>query len=88
MSAELAGAQVTLSGLRPEGLGELSGQIKNIGAGGLYLVTDQPVKVYEVFRCAIPFSELPLAIPTFLVVRWVRENAGLPQYQVGMQFLL
>ena len=67
---------------------DLSGQLQNISAGGLCLLSDQGVELHQVLRSQIPFPELAVAIPTLLYVRWIHRPTGSHAYRLGLQFVV
>jgi hypothetical protein len=67
---------------------EISGEIPDISAGGLSLLTDDRVEVADALRCEIRAPSLPIGVPTLLNVRWTRPDDGPYTYRLGLQFLV
>src|SRR5216684_6883230 len=57
--------------------GLLRGKVHNFSAGGFCLVADHMVRPSQVFRCVIPFPDLPFVIPTLLRTRSSRGASRL-----------
>ncbi len=67
---------------------DVRGEISDIGAGGLCLVTSERTEPSTALRCEIFAPHVPVGIPTLLQVRWVHENPGGRMYTLGMQFVV
>ena len=67
--------------------GLLRGKVHNFSAGGFCLVADHMVQPSQVFRCVIPFPDLPFVIPTLLRTRWCKRRQQARKYFAGLQFL-
>ena len=85
--------RVTATQLSPLGLaGEtkrpLRGRIQDISAGGLSVQTSQSVKTPQFVRCEIALSDVPVAIPTLMRVRWYQKDPAGVRHRAGLQFLL
>lgn len=53
------------------------------------MLTNQLVRVPQVVRCEIILSEIPVAIPTLMCVRWChKQRSRVLLYRAGLQFLL
>jgi len=63
------------------------GALRDISAGGLCLQSDRPLKQSQVVLCDLPIPGLPVAIPTLMNVRWVRQSPEAQEYTIGLQFL-
>ena len=87
-SASLRGTE--LPSLLPTPASETTfrGQIRDIGAGGLCILTDELLHVSHLARCEIPLPGLPVAIPTLAQIRWIRRDPVEATHFVGLQFLL
>lgn len=65
------------------------GRVQNVSKGGLCLISPQPMAESSVVRCEICVSEVPVSIPTLMLVRWTRkQNLQAEIYLTGLQFLL
>jgi hypothetical protein len=67
---------------------ELRGEISDIGAGGLCLVTSEKTEPATAMRCEIFAPHVPVGIPTLMQVRWVQESTSGRMYTLGMQFVV
>lgn len=79
--------RVAMQRLGKEKGGLLRGRVHNFSAGGFCLVADHTVRTSQVFRCVIPFPDLPLTIPTLLQTRWCQRRGRARKYFAGLQFL-
>ena len=66
---------------------DICGEIPDISAGGLCLLTDDKVEVADALRCEIRVSSLPIGIPALVNVRWTGPSDGPYAYRLGLQFL-
>jgi hypothetical protein len=66
----------------------LQGVTKDIGSGGVSVVSDRPVPTNAVLRCQFAISGHPTHIPTLMRVRWSDKVEGINEYNVGLQFLI
>lgn len=65
------------------------GRVQNVSKGGLCLISPRPMAGLSVVRCEICVSEIPVSIPTLMLVRWTRkQNLQAEIYLTGLQFLL
>src|SRR2546425_10375189 len=67
--------------------GLLRGKVHNFRAGGFCLVADHMVRPSQVFRCVIPFPDLPFVIPTLFRTRWCKRRQQARKYFAGLQVL-
>jgi len=51
------------------------------------LITDQPLKPSHLVQCELHFENLPVAIPTLMLVRWTEKQADPQEYASGLQFV-
>ena len=51
------------------------------------LITDQPLKGSHLVHCELYFENLPVAIPTLMLVRWTKKHAERQEYASGLQFV-
>ena len=89
--------QLTGTALSPLGAGtarqfgavhDVRGEVPNISAGGLCLLTDDKIGVSDALRCEIQIPSLPIGIPALLNVRWLCAEGGRYTYRLGLQFLV
>jgi hypothetical protein len=65
------------------------GRAQNVSKGGLCFLSQRPVSQSSVLRCEMRAADVPVPIPTLLLVRWTkRPNVRGKNYLSGMQFLL
>jgi c-di-GMP-binding flagellar brake protein YcgR len=67
---------------------DLRGVITDIGLGGLGLLSDEAIEVFEPFLCEIIAPHMPTGIPTLMQIRWIRKDGQGQTYRVGLQFLV
>lgn len=67
---------------------EICGEIPDISAGGLCLLTDDKVEVSDAVRCEIFVPDEPIGIPALLNVRWSGPSGGRYLYRLGLEFLI
>jgi hypothetical protein len=88
--------QFTGSALRPVGAAvggvprpaiDISGEIPNVSAGGICLLTDDKIDVADAVRCEIAVPTFPIGIPSLLNVRWACPGDGRYTYRLGLEFL-
>jgi len=58
-----------------------------LSEGGVCLITDQPLKGSHLVHCELYFENLPVAIPTLMLVRWTKKHAERQEYASGLQFV-
>ena len=73
---------------RPGAAQDIHGEVSNISAGGLCLLTDDTLNVSDAFRCEILAPRMPVAIPALLQVRWASRSSDGRTYRLGLQFLV
>jgi hypothetical protein len=71
---------------RPRGI--VNGKVQNLSAGGLCLLTDQPIKELHLVRGELVLPNVPVGIPTLMQARWVHRATKRFRYRIGMQFVL
>ncbi len=64
------------------------GQVKDISAGGICVLTDQLLKQSNLLRCDITFAKLPTAIPALMEIQWISERDEAFKYVVGLRYLV
>ncbi len=62
------------------------GRLQDVSRGGLCVLTDRPPKELALVQGELRFSDIPVALPTLLQVRWMEKRPGRDGYQVGLQF--
>ena len=67
---------------------DIRGEVCNISAGGMCLLTDDSVNVSDPFRCEILAPRMPVAIPVLLQVRWASKSSNGRTHRLGLQFLV
>lgn len=55
---------------------EFDARILNLSEGGISLVSGCTLQPFSFVRCSIVFSDLPVAIPALLQVRWCTVQRG------------
>jgi PilZ domain len=67
----------------------ISGRAQNVSKGGLCFLSQRPVSQSSLLRCEMRAVDVPVPIPTLLLVRWTkRPNVRGKNYLSGLQFLL
>ena len=66
----------------------IRGQVQDISAGGLCLLTKESMEVSYLLRGEIFFPESPAPIPTLMRVQWSQESLEEDGYRIGLQFLI
>jgi len=85
LKTTLRGRTLPPLGIPPgEGESAFSGQIQNIGAGGICFLSDRSIPVASVVRCEIVVPKTSAGIPTLMQVRWADAASN----TIGLQFLL
>lgn len=64
------------------------GKVLNVSAGGVCLLTNEPLKVGQVLRMALPLPNVEATAPTLAEIRWVKKQNEKGIYQAGLRFLL
>jgi hypothetical protein len=74
----------------PEGATKpILGRAQNVSKGGLCFLSQRPVSQSSLLRCEMRAVDVPVPIPTLLLVRWTKKsNVRGKNYLSGMQFLL
>lgn len=65
----------------------LLASIKDIGAGGICLITDEPLDVSTNLQLQINFPDLKKPIFTLGHVVWSKQVAKMNRYEVGIEFV-
>ncbi len=64
------------------------GRIQNMSKGGICFLSSQPITRASLLRCEIGMSDVPLSVPTLLLVRWTKkQGVESNSYLSGLQFL-
>jgi PilZ domain len=66
----------------------LQGVIRNIGIGGVGIISNLPLTPGTVLRCDILLHEVPVRIPTILKVCWSAKSGSAEEYELGLLFVL
>jgi hypothetical protein len=85
---EFRGKKLSSLGVPKQLRGIVQGKIQNLSAGGLCLLTGQPIKELDVVRGELVLPDVPVGIPTLMQARWVHRATKGPRYRIGMQFVL
>jgi hypothetical protein len=65
------------------------GRAQNMSRGGLCFLSQRPISQSSLLRCEMRAVDVPVPIPTLLLVRWTRKpNVRGKNYLSGLQFLL
>ncbi len=64
------------------------GQVKDISAGGICMLTDQRLKESNLLQCDITFADFPAAIPALMEIQWIAGAEEEFKYAVGLRYLL
>ncbi len=75
----------TVRNKKPLRLRRCRGTILNIHAGGMGLISDQPVTAGDVLKIYLPVEGTRVTAPVFSEVRWVRPDEN--RFHAGIQFL-
>jgi hypothetical protein len=62
-----------------------NGHCKDIGSGGLGLLTPYKSTVGEILNLSVPFADLDVTVPVWAEVMWVAPLGG--HYGTGVRFL-
>jgi hypothetical protein len=81
---EVRGRRLPRLGLREDGKDAFRGQVQNISAGGLCLLSDRSIPRAALVRCEIVVPGTPATIPTLMQVRWIQKRPN----KIGLQFVL
>jgi hypothetical protein len=64
----------------------------NVSDNGLCLLVNEPIHETDIIRVDLPLANVPSTGPTLAEVKWAKQipwsSQNLPQYFVGVQFLL
>jgi hypothetical protein len=67
---------------------EFDGRIHNLSNGGVCILSSFPLQPSMFICCNFPISDAPVAVPTFMQVRWsVKQGQKSPNYISGLQFV-
>ncbi len=65
------------------------GRAQNMSKGGLCLLSQRPISQSSLLRCEMSAAEVPVPIPTLLLVRWTKKpKVRGNNYLSGLQFLI
>ena len=65
------------------------GRAQNMSRGGLCFLSQRPISQSSLLRCEMRAADVPVPIPTLLLVRWTKKpNLRGKNYLSGLQFLL
>ncbi len=65
------------------------GRAQNMSRGGLCFLSQRPVSPSSLLRCEMRAVDVPVPIPTLLLVRWTKKpHLRGKNYLSGLQFLL
>ena len=64
---------------------EMPGLSLDIGAGGIGLATDRPMKKGEIVKVNIPIGRGIVTVPVFTEVMWAASSGG--RWRAGLRFL-
>ena len=67
---------------------DLRGVITDIGLGGLGLLSDDTIEIFQPFVCEIIGPQMPTGIPTLMQIRWILKDGQGQTYRLGLQFLV
>lgn len=82
---EFKGIEVSLLGTargRP-----IRGEIQDISAGGLGLLSNRPIQQFRLVRGEVLLPQVPMGIRTLLHVRWRQQSGTRSRYRMGLQFV-
>ena len=65
----------------------LLASIKDIGAGGICLITEEPLDVSANLQLQINFPDLKKPVFTLGRVAWLKQVAKMNRYEVGVEFV-
>jgi len=64
------------------------GRIQNMSQGGICFLSPHPVSRASLLKCEIGMADVPLSVPTLLLVCWTKkQNPESNSYLSGLQFL-
>ncbi len=86
--AELRASQLSSLGSTKAHKITVRGQVKDIGAGGICMLTDQLLNEANLLQCDITFATLPAAIPALMEIQWIAAGDEEFEYAVGLRYLL
>jgi hypothetical protein len=65
------------------------GRAQNMSKGGLCFLSQQPISQSSLLRCEMCAVDVPVPIPTLLLVRWTKKpRVRGNNYLSGLQFLI
>jgi hypothetical protein len=85
---EIKGSVLSVDEISKDSPESLKGVTKDIGAGGVAILTDQALPANAVLRCEFAVSGSPVVIPTLMQVRWSERVEGERRCKLGLRFLL
>jgi hypothetical protein len=87
-TGELSASQLSPIGSTKARKRIVHGQVKDISAGGICILTDQLLKESNLLQCDITFATLPAAIPALMEIQWIAEGEEEFKFAVGLRYLL
>ena len=81
------GIEVSLLGTATGRRRPIRGEVQNISAGGLGLLSDRPVEEFRLVRGEVLLPRARVGIPTLLHVRWRQPSGTRSRYRMGLQFV-
>jgi PilZ domain len=88
VTTKFVGRELSSSGTSATSKAIIRGQIQNISAGGLRMITNQAIKKFALIRGEVSLHNLPVGVPSIMEVRWTRRLAGGARYELGLRFVL
>jgi hypothetical protein len=68
---------------------EFSGRIHNLSDGGVCILSSFPLQASMFVSCSFPVTDVPVAIPTLMQVRWTAKRGNKSKsYISGLQFVV
>jgi hypothetical protein len=68
---------------------EFAGRIHNLSNGGVCILSSLPLQASMFVCCSFPASDVPVAIPTLMQVRWTAKRGNKAKsYISGLQFVV
>jgi c-di-GMP-binding flagellar brake protein YcgR len=71
----------------PAEKGFVLASIKDISAGGMQIVIDEPVPVFSLLTVYINFPRLPQPLPCKAKVKWIKKAGKLNKFVAGLEFV-
>jgi PilZ domain-containing protein len=67
---------------------DLRGVITDIGLGGLGVLSDNAIEVFQPFVCEIIAPRMPAGIPTLIQIRWILKDGQGQTCRLGLEYLV